>query len=397
MEINTLKDIQNLKSKKVLLRVDFNVPLKDNGDVQDDTRIIEALPTIKYLQEHGAKIIIISHLGRPDGQVKEELRLTKVAEYLGKLLNKEVKKSNEVLGAETTKLVSEMQDSEIVMLENIRFRPEEEKCEENFTKELASLGEIFVNDAFGTAHRKHASTAGLADYLPAYAGLLMEKEITHLSPLLSDNIKRPLTMVFGGAKIDTKIGIIKNFLKKADHFLMGGALANTFLYAKGYKVGTSLYEEDKADIAKEIMAECANNNEKFLLPTDVVVAKEISETAETQNVSVQNVADDLKILDIGEATSKKYCEVIKNSGTVIWNGPMGLCEFTPFQNGSSQLAHCLAESNCTSIIGGGDTADSLKRLGIPFTKFTHVSTGGGACIEFLSGQKLPGIEVLRKK
>ncbi|MBP9771118.1 phosphoglycerate kinase, partial [Candidatus Gracilibacteria bacterium] len=237
MKIRTLKDLSSLKGKKVLLRVDFNVPLKKDGSVQDDTRMVESLPTIKYLQKKGARIIIVSHLGRPDGKVKEELRLTKVAKHLQKILKKPVKKVDECIGEKVEKAISTLKDGQILMLENVRFHKEEEACEVNFTKKLAALADIYVNDAFGTAHRRHASTAGVADYLKAYAGLLMEKEIKHLSPLLDKKIARPLTMIFGGAKIDTKIGIIQHFLKKADYFLMGGALANTFLYAEGHDVG----------------------------------------------------------------------------------------------------------------------------------------------------------------
>lgn len=394
MKIKTLKDIPEIKGKKILLRVDFNVPIKENGEIHDDTRIIEALDTIKYLQEKGAKIIILSHLGRPDGKIKEELRLNQVAIRLGELLKTEVKKSPEVLGTTTDNIVNGLKEGEIAMLENVRFSKEEEECEENFTKKLSELGEIFVNDAFGTAHRRHASTAGLANYLPAYGGFLMEKEIEHLSPLLGEATKHPLTMIFGGAKIDTKIGIIKNFINKADHFLMGGALANTFLYAAGYKVGKSLYEEDKKTIAEEIINECKSEG-KLILPKDVVVSSEISDTAKTSEVKVENVPDETKILDIGSETIKEFCEIIKKSGTVIWNGPVGLTEFKAFTNGTEAIARCLSESDCISIIGGGDTVDALNHLEIDQSKFTHISTGGGACIEFLSGDKLPGIEILR--
>ncbi len=396
MKIRTLKDIPKIKGKKVLLRVDFNMPLKKNGEVQDDTRMVESLPTIKYLQKKGAKIIIVSHLGRPDGKVKNELRLTKIAKHLQKLLKKPVKKVDEVIGPKVEKAIAGLKDGQILMLENVRFHKEEEECEKKFTKSLASLADIFVNDAFGTAHRRHASTAGVADYLKAYAGLLMEKEIKHLSPIVESKPKRPLTMIFGGAKIDTKIGIIKHFLKKADYFLMGGALANTFLYAAGYNVAKSLYEENKQDTAREIMLECEKDKEKFILPHDVVVACEISDKTKTTHVPVQDIMGDMKILDIGKWTAEKYCNIIAKSKTVIWNGPLGLCEFRPFQKGTETVAKFLAKSKCISILGGGDTADSLKRLKIPPTKFTHVSTGGGACIEFLSGEKLPGIEVLKK-
>ncbi len=394
MKIRTLKDLSSLKGKKVLLRVDFNVPLKKDGSVQDDTRMVESLPTIKYLQKKGAKIIIVSHLGRPDGKVKEELRLTKVAKHLQKILKKPVKKIDECIGEKVEKAIFSLKDGQILMLENVRFHKEEEDCEENFTKKLAALADLYINDAFGTAHRRHASTAGVADYLKAYAGLLMEKEIKHLSPLLDKKIARPLTMIFGGAKIDTKIGIIQHFLKKADYFLMGGALANTFLYAAGYNVGNSLYEKDKKTIAQNIMKQAGEN--KFVLPVDVVISNEISDKAKTKNVSISDVAADMKILDIGKQSAKDFCKILAKSKTVIWNGPLGLCEFKPFQKGTEVVGKFLAKKKCTSILGGGDTADSLKRLKIKAAKFTHVSTGGGACIEFLSGEKLPGIEALKK-
>lgn len=394
MKIRTLKDLSSLKGKKVLLRVDFNVPLKKDGSVQDDTRMVESLPTIKYLQKKGARIIIVSHLGRPDGKVKEELRLTKVAKHLQKILKKPVKKVDECIGEKVEKAISTLKDGQILMLENVRFHKEEEACKENFTKKLAALADIYVNDAFGTAHRRHASTAGVADYLKAYAGLLMEKEIKHLSPLLDKKIARPLTMIFGGAKIDTKIGIIQHFLKKADYFLMGGALANTFLYAEGHDVGGSLYEKDKKDVAMKIMKEAGKD--KFILPVDVVVSNEISDKAKAKNVSISDVASDMKILDIGKQSALNFCKILAKSKTVIWNGPLGLCEFKPFQKGTEVVGKFLAKKKCISILGGGDTADSLKRLKIKPTKFTHVSTGGGACIEFLSGEKLPGIEALRK-
>lgn len=395
MKIKTLNDIKELRGKKVLLRVDFNVPIDENGEIDDDTRITEAIPTIKFLQEKGAKTIIITHLGRPKGELKEEFRLTKIAKRLEKLLKFTVKKTDTVLGPDVKQAVEKMKDSEIIMLENIRSRPEEESCETKFTKELASLGEIFVMDAFGTAHRKHASTAGLADYLPAYAGLLMEKEITALSPLVEGEPTRPLTMIFGGAKIDTKIDVIKNFLEKADYFLMGGALANTFLAAAGYNVAESLYEEDKLEVAREIMMECEKHHEKFIIPHDVVCASDISETAETIDIPVEDVMGDMKILDIGKWTAEKYCNIIEKSGTVIWNGPLGLTEHKPFQNGTRTVANCLSQHQCNSIIGGGDTANAIHDLGISAEKFTHISTGGGAAIEFLSGHPLPGIEILK--
>lgn len=397
MQIRTLQEIPEIKGKKILLRVDFNVPIsKETGEIKDDTRIVESLNTINYLRLKGAKLIIMSHLGRPDGQIKEELRLTKVAKHLEKLLDIPVKKLDEAIGPKAEEAVSKMEAGDILMLENLRFHAEEEKCDPDFTKKLAKLGDIFVNDAFGTAHRRHASTAGLADYLPAYGGLLIEKEMKALSPLLTDNIVRPLTMIFGGAKIDTKIGIIKNFLNKADYFLIGGGLANTFLNAAGYNIGESLCEKDKLPLAQEIMLECEEDREKFVLPKDVVVAEEISDDAETATVPIQDVIGDMKILDIGRLSADRYCEVIEKSGTVIWNGPLGVAEYKPFQNGSRMIADCIANHDCVSIVGGGDTADCIKKLNIPVEAFTHVSTGGGACIEFLEGKPLPGIEVLKK-
>ncbi|MFA6305247.1 MAG: phosphoglycerate kinase [Candidatus Gracilibacteria bacterium] len=395
MNIRTLKDVENIEGKKILLRVDFNVPInKKNGEIEDDTRIVESLPTIKFLTEKGAKIIIMSHLGRPDGTVKEELRLNKIGTHLSKLLNKPVKKLDEILSENVKIEINKMQNGEIILLENMRFKKEEEECETNFTKELASLGEIFVNDAFGTAHRKHASTAGLAEYLPAYAGLLMEKEISELSKVLDQNPPKPVTMIFGGAKIDTKIGIIQHFLDKADYFLIGGGLANTFLFAKGINIGESLCEKDKSALAKQIIEKLNSKEDALNLPTDVIAAKELSNEAQTKEMAVESLPTDMKIFDIGAKTIEKFIEIINKSGTIIWNGPVGVYEYKPFLNGTKRVAEAIANHKCLSILGGGDTADAIKKLGIAQEKFTHISTGGGACIEFLSGDKLPGISPL---
>lgn len=396
MKIRTLSALKNLKGKKVLLRVDFNVPIKNNK-IQDDIRIRESLKTIKHLKKMGAKIIIMTHLGRPDGKVVKELRLNLVAIRLAKLLKGKVKKMDEIMGSKVEKEIGKLKNGGIILLENIRFDKGEEACDKGFTKRLAALGEIFVNDAFGTAHRRHASTAGLADFLPSYSGFLIEKEMKALSPLVHKKPAAPLTMIFGGAKIDTKIGVIKNFIGKADYFLIGGAIANTFLAAAGYNVGQSLFEKDKVTLAREIMLECEKKKVHIALPKDVIVASEISEKSKTLNIPIEDIEGDMKILDIGKWTTERFCEIINKSKTVIWNGPLGLSEYKPFQKGTKLVATCLAKRKCVSIIGGGDTADAIKRLKINEKRFTHISTGGGACIEFLEGKTLPGIAVLKAK
>jgi phosphoglycerate kinase len=397
MKLRKVSQLKDLKGKKVILRVDYNTPFDSQGNIADDTRITSTLKTINFLKDAEAKIIIISHLGRPKGKVVEKLRLTKVAEKLSELLKLEVKKAPDAIGEETQAILENMQEGEIVMLENIRFHKEEKENDSSFSKTIASYGDLYVNDAFGAAHRAHSSTVGITEHLPAYSGLLMEKEIEALTPLIADEPKRPLTMIFGGAKIDTKIGVIKNFLDKADYFLLGGALANTFLAAAGYNVAQSLYEEDKIETAREIMMECEKHKERFILPHDVVVASDISANSETLDIPIEDVIGDMKILDIGKWTAEKFCNIIADSGTVIWNGPLGLTEYEPFQQGTKSVANCLAESSNQSIIGGGDTLEAIKQLGIAEEKFTHISTGGGACVEFLSGEKLPGITPLLEK
>jgi phosphoglycerate kinase len=396
MEIRTIKEIPEIKGKKIIIRVDFNVPLGKDGKIEDDTRIVEALETIKFLRDKGGKLIIMTHLGRPDGKVKEELRVTKIAKHLERLLKSPVKKLDEVIGKEVSEEIEKLKKGEIIMLENLRFKKEEEKNDKNFAKELASLADIYVNDAFGTAHRAHASTAGIAEFIPAYGGLLIEKEMKALSPLINQEPARPLTMIFGGAKIDTKIGVIRQFIDKADYVLIGGALANTFLYAAGYNIGESLCEKDKKEVAQDIMLEFEEHQEKFILPHDVVVASEISDEAETLDLPIQDVMGDMKIGDIGKLTVEKYCRIIKASKTIIWNGPMGVYEYEPFENGTLEIADCIANHKCESIIGGGDTADAMNKLGFKPENFTHISTGGGACIEFLEGKVLPGIKALLK-
>lgn len=394
--LKTLKDIKNLKGKHVLLRVDFNVPIDKTG-VTDDTRIRETLPTIKFLLKKKAKVIVITHLGRPEGKFVDGLKLDAVAQRLSKLLGKKVHKLHNCVGKAVLAETNKMKAGEIVLLENVRFHPEEEACEAHFTKELAELGHFFVNDAFAACHRKHSSTAGLAKYLPSYAGFLVEKEVKNLTPLLS-KFGKPLALVIGGAKVDTKIGLLKNYFGKAEYILIGGALANTFLAAQGFDVGKSLFEKNKLDVARNLLLTAEKRGQKILLPEDVVVADVATEYAKTLDLPLEDIEGDMKILDIGSKTRKKYTEILKKCKTVIMNGPMGLYEFTPFASGTREILKTLAKlkGKTKVYLGGGDTIDSLKRCKIPTKKYTFVSTGGGAMLEFLEGKKLPGIEVLMK-
>lgn len=394
MKFRTLKNIRDLNGKRVLLRVDFNVPLKGKK-IADDRKIVEALPTIKYLLQKGAKVILMSHLGRPKGR-DNALRLDPVAKLLQKLLKKKIKKLDDCIGEKVEAAIDKMQPGEIVLLENVRFHAGEELCEKHFVKALTRLGDIFVNDAFGASHRKHASIVGIAKNLPAYAGLLLEKEIQALTPLLHKPA-HPLTLIMGGAKIADKIGIIKNFFHQADSILVGGGLANTFLKAAGYDIGQSFHEPDKLELAREIMLLAEKYHEKFYLPQDAVVADEIKEKARALDIPLEDVEADMKILDIGSFTRLKYLRVIEKSKTIIWNGPVGLFEFKPFSNGTRTIALGIAQrkGKAKTYLGGGDTLAALEAFKIPSSKFTHVSTGGGAMLEFLEGKKLPGITALQ--
>jgi len=401
MKLKTIENIPELKGKRVILRVDFNTPLTDpdqNGDrqVADNTRIKEALPTIKYLIKKGAKLIIITHLGRPDGKIVDSLVVDPVAKELEKLLKKHVEKLDAVTTTTVHEEIKKMKNGQVLMLENIRFRAEEEKCDPQYTKELAGMADIFVNDAFGTAHRRHTSTTGLADFLPAYAGFLMQKEIEALSKMV-ENPKHPMTIIFGGAKMDSKIGVIKNFIGKADHVLVAGGIGNTFLTASGYNLGESLVQRDKVDLAREIMMDCQEYKTKIILPHDLTVADELSDTAETANVAIEDIEGDMKAFDLGKWSTEKFCNMIEDSATVIWNGPVGVFEKKPFQNGTRKIAKCIANHKCTSIIGGGDTINAIKMFKLKEKSFTHISTGGGASLEFLEGKILPGIEPLIEK
>lgn len=389
MNLRTLQNA-DLQGKRVLLRTDFNVPIQD-GVVQDKTRLEESLPTLRYLLEKNCKVVIASHLGRPKGQVNPEFKLDLVAEELSKLLAKPVKKLNDCIGPEVETAVNAMQGGELVMLENLRFHPEEEANDPAFAQSLAKLADVYVSDAFGTVHRAHASTEGVAHVLPAYAGLLLEKEVTVLSRLM-EAPERPVCLLVGGAKIDTKIGILEKFLDAADTFIIGGALANTFLKAQGFEVGTSLYEADKLDVAKKFLEEAKNKT--VLLPVDVVVAEEISETASTQTVEVNQVGPTAKILDLGPKTVELFKAALQNSKTIIWNGPMGLYEMSPFAAGTKGIAEGVAQSGASSVIGGGDTIDAIHHFGYNGKEFSHISTGGGAMLEFLEGKELPGVKIL---
>ena len=392
--LQTIRDFDP-QGKKVLFRGDFNVPQDEQGNITDDNRITKELPTITYLLEKGAKLIILSHLGRPDGKVVESMRLDPVAKRLSELLNKPVKNLNECLGDEVKNAISTMQNGEMIMLENTRFYPGEEANDPAFVQELATLGEVFVLDGFAVSHRAHATSSGLGTVLPAYAGFLIEKEMKAMQPLLTAP-EQPFTVIFGGAKIKDKIGMIDQFISKAQNILIGGGLANTFIAAAGNEVGQSLCEKDKLDLANQLLAK-ATSPSQVLVATDVVIAREISNTAATEVVASNAVPADAKILDIGPQSVEAFKKIIAQSKTILWNGPLGLTEFIPFQNGTRAVAQAVADAKKTgtfSVLGGGDTAEVLKTLGFTEEDFGHISTGGGASLEFLSGKKLPGIEVL---
>ncbi len=403
-----LRTLRNLAGKRVLVRVDFNVPLDEDGKITDTTRLEESLPTIQYLIKKGARVILMSHLGRPkpeksrSGQsgLMAEFSLKPVAAAFSELLKKPVRFVEDCVGPKAEKAVEGMKDGDVILLENTRFHEGEEKNDPNFAKQLASLGDIFVSDAFGTVHRAHASTVGVAEFLPAYAGFLLEKEIKALTPLLKGPA-HPVVLIVGGSKIDTKIGVLKNFLNKADTFIIGGGLANTFLAGEGYDVGASLYEKNKVEVAQEIMLAAEKSTkgmrERFLLPEDVVVADEVKEDVEVLDLPIDDVELDMRILDMGRLTIARYVEVIAKAKTIIWNGPVGLYEMKPFERGTRAIAKAVSaatQKGATTILGGGDTIDAIKKFGHSPGEFTHVSTGGGAMLEFLEGKILPGIEAI---
>ena len=391
----TIEDI-DVKGKRVLARCDFNVPLKD-GEITNDKRIVAALPTIKYLMEHGAKVILCSHLGRPKGEYKPEFSLAPVAKKLSEYLGVEVKLAEdpEVVGENAKKLASELKDGEVMLLENVRFRAEETKNEENFSKELASLADVFVNDAFGTAHRAHCSTTGVAAYLPAVCGFLIQKEIKFMGGALA-NPKRPLVAILGGAKVSDKIGVISNLIDKCDTIIIGGVMAYTFMKYLGHSIGTSLLEADWIEKAGEMMADAKAKGVNFLIPVDNKVGKEYDENTESKIVNSDEIPDGWMGLDIGPKSMELFCDAIKGAGTVIWNGPMGVSEWDNFAAGTIAVANAVAESGAVSIIGGGDSVAAVTKLGFA-DKMSHISTGGGASLEFLEGKELPGIAALQDK
>ena len=391
----TIEDI-DVAGKKVLARCDFNVPLKD-GEITNDKRIVAALPTIKYLMEHGAKVILCSHLGRPKGEYKPEFSLAPVAKRLSEYLGVEVKLAEdpEVVGENAKKMAAELKDGEVMLLENVRYRAEETKNEENFSKELASLADIFVNDAFGTAHRAHCSTTGVASFLPAVCGYLIQKEIKFMGGALADP-KRPLVAILGGAKVSDKIGVIENLIDKCDTIIIGGGMAYTFMKYLGHNIGTSLLEADWVEKAGEMMKKAEDKGVKFLIPVDNKVGKEYDENTESQVVSSDEIPDGWMGLDIGPETQEIFSDAIKGAGTVIWNGPMGVSEWENFAAGTISVAKAVADSGAISIIGGGDSVAAVTKLGFA-DKMSHISTGGGASLEFLEGKELPGVAAANDK
>jgi phosphoglycerate kinase len=390
VRVRTIDDLE-LSGKRVLVRADFNVPLRD-GRITDDTRIRATLPTINELRERGASVILMSHLGRPKGEVKEDLRLRPVAAHLGKLLEIEVAYAREVTGRAASAMVDDLQPGDVGLIENLRFDPREESNDDGFARELASLGDCYVSDAFGAAHRAHASTVGIASHLPAAAGLLMEKEINALSWILED-ASQPFVVILGGAKVSDKIGVIENLMDRAKRLIIGGGMANTFLKAAGNDVGASLVEEENVATAKDLMDRAKRDGVDLRIPVDGVVAKSFSEDAEPRTIRVNEFGADDMMLDIGPDTIADFTEALSGARTIVWNGPMGVFEFEQFAQGTKAIADVVAESEAYSLIGGGDSVAAVEQLGLA-DHISHISTGGGASLEFLEGRELPGVTIL---
>lgn len=391
MNKKTVKDI-DLKGKKVLVRCDFNVPMDENQKITDNTRIVAAMPTIKYLLENNCAIILCSHLGRPKGEFKPEFSLKPVAKELADLLGKEIIMANDVIGEDAKAKASKLEQGQILLLENVRFHKEETDNNSAFAKELAAMAEIYVSDAFGSTHRAHASTAGVAEFLPAVSGFLIEKELQFLGNAIS-NPERPFVAILGGAKVSDKIGVIDSLLEKVDTLMIGGGMAYTFFKAQGYEVGDSICELDKLDLAKDLMKKAKEKGVKLMLPVDTKIGKEYKPDTESKTVAWTEIPQGWEGFDIGEETIKQYIEELKEAKTVVWNGPLGLFEFDQFAVGTNSIARALAEIDATTIIGGGDSSAAVKKIGLE-DKMTHISTGGGASLEFLEGKALPGIECL---
>lgn len=389
----TIKDIQ-FKGKRTVIRVDFNVPLDKSLNITDDTRIRAAIPTLKHIVEQGGRLIIMSHLGRPKGGPEAKYSLKSVLKRLEELLGRKVAFANDCIGDEAEKMAKNLKDGEVLLLENLRFHAEEEKNDPGFAKKLAGLAEIYVSDAFGTAHRAHASTAGVADTLPAYAGFLMEKEITYLNKV-TQNPERPFVAIMGGAKVSDKIKVIENLLKKVDALLIGGAMAFTFIKAMGHEIGKSLCEADQIETAKKLMASAKASGKTLMLPVDVVCASEIKEGVAVKTVDIKSIPADQLGLDIGPKTVEAFAAELKKAHTVLWNGPMGVFETKPFDVGTRKVAEALTMLKATTVVGGGDSVAAIEQMGAA-DKVTHVSTGGGACLEFLEGLTLPGIEIFSR-
>ncbi len=391
MNKKTVKDTQ-VAGKRVLVRADFNVPLNEAGEITDDTRIRAALPTIEYLRNQGAMVILCSHLGRPKGKVVEAMRLTPVAKRLSELLQAPVTKTENCIGSEVERVAAAMKPGDVVLLENLRFHAEETENDPGFAQQLAALADVYVNDAFGTAHRAHASTEGVAHYLPAVAGFPMKRELTFLGKALAEPTP-PFVAILGGAKVSDKIGVIENLLPKVDYLIVGGGMANTFLKAQGHEVGESLVENDKLDLAKDLLKRAGG---KLVLPVDVVVADAFAADARHNTVAIDRVPDNWRILDIGPKSVERFQKMLQTAKTVVWNGPMGVFEFPSFAAGTVAIAKALAGTTATTIIGGGDSAAAVKQAGLT-ESMTHISTGGGASLEFLEGKVLPGVAALQDK
>jgi 3-phosphoglycerate kinase len=389
-----LKEVE-VRGKRVLVRVDFNVPLDKQGEITDDTRIKAALPTIKYLMQEGARVILASHLGRPKGKVNPSYSLAPVAKHLGELLGQNVPLARDCVGDAAMEPVSTLQDGQVLLLENVRFHAEEEKNDPTFARELASLAELFVNDAFGTAHRAHASTEGVTHYIPAVAGFLMQKEVEFMGNAL-ERPERPFVAIIGGAKVSDKIGVIENLIEKVDVLIIGGGMANTFLKAQGFKVGKSLLEEEKVELAKHLIEKAKAKGVALELPIDVVVAPVFEASAPHHTVSVSDIQSDEMVLDIGSASAERFAARLATARTVIWNGPMGVFEMDAFAKGTEQVAQAVAACGGTTIVGGGDSVAAVEKMNVG-ARMTHISTGGGASLEFLEGKVLPGVAALEDR